>query len=181
MEARIASVEDKAERGSDAVAGIVDRWHAIRPDLDATPMLVIGRIMRLSALADAALRPTFANTGLANGDFDVLAALRRQDAPHEASPGELANATMVTTGATTKRIDRLEHQGYVARRASTTDGRARVVALTKKGLHVVDELIAVHVENEATLLSALSPAKRTQLARLLGELAYTLEGRAENQ
>jgi DNA-binding MarR family transcriptional regulator len=175
MEATIASVEDERGLGSDTVARIVDRWHTIRPDLDATPMLVIGRIMRIAALADAALRPTFAATGLVNGDYDVLATLRRQDAPHEASPGELASATMVTTGATTKRIDRLERQGYVARRASTADGRARVVALTPKGLRVVDDLIAVHVENEAAILSLLSPVKRAQLADLLGELASRLE------
>jgi DNA-binding MarR family transcriptional regulator len=175
MEGTIASVEGKCEIGDDKVARIVDRWQTIRPDVDATPMLVIGRIMRLAALTDALLRPTFATTGLANGDFDVLAALRRQDSPHEASPGDLARATMVTTGATTKRIDRLERQGYVARRASTTDGRARVVALTPSGQRVVDDLIAVHLRNEAAIVAQLSEAKQSQLADLLGELVSALE------
>ena len=73
----------------DFVGAIVGRWRGIRPDLDPTPMLVIARIARLAALTDDLLRPPFAAAGIANGDFDLLAALRRQDPPHEANPGEL--------------------------------------------------------------------------------------------
>ena len=51
-------------------------------------------------------------------------------APYERAPGELAAHTMVTTGAMTKRIDRLERDGLVTRRPSAIDGRGRVVALT---------------------------------------------------
>ena len=163
-------------RPEDWVAQVVGRWRAIRADLDPTPMLVIGRIARLAALTDDLLRPTFAAAGLANGDFDVLAALRRQGPPHEASPGELAAATLVTTGATTKRIDRLERQGYVTRRPSRTDGRGRVVALTPRGRRIVDRLIATHLDNEATILAGLSPTRQHELADLLGELARRVEG-----
>lgn len=158
------------------MASIVDRWRDIRPDLDPTPMLVIGRISRLAALIDDRLRPPFAAAGLANGDFDLLAALRRQGPPHEVSPGELAVAMIVTTGATTKRIDRLERQGYVTRRRSDADGRGRVVALTSSGRRLVDELIAVHLANEAAILSALTGSQRAELDHLLGDLAVALEG-----
>ena len=71
--------------------------------------------------------------GLGEGEFDVLATLRRAGAPYERAPGELAAHTMVTTGAMTKRLDRLERDGLVTRRASSTDGRGRVVALTEPG------------------------------------------------
>ena len=160
----------------DFVAAIVGRWHSIRPDLDPTPMLVIARIARLAALTDDLLRPPFAAAGIANGDFDLLAALRRQDPPHEANPGELALAMLVTTGATTKRIDRLERQGYVTRRPSVLDGRGRIVALTPAGLGLVDELLAVHLANEASIVAALTPTQRTELGLLLGVLAASLEG-----
>jgi DNA-binding MarR family transcriptional regulator len=177
MEEIIASMADKRAR-DDSVGRIVDRWRTIRPDLDATPMLVIGRIARLAALTDDLLRPTFAEAGLANGDFDVLAALRRQDPPHEASPGDLADATMVTTGATTKRLDRLERQGLVTRRPSSSDGRGRVVALTDTGRRLVDGLIDAHLHNEAAMLSSLSRANQRQLAKLLAELAGAVEDMA---
>ena len=141
-------------------------------------MLVIARIARLAVLIDDRLRPLFAASGLANGDFDLLAALRRQGPPNEASPGDLALAMLVTTGATTKRIDRLERQGYVTRRSSDIDGRGRVVALTSSGTRLVDELFAVHLANEAVILSPLSGPQRSELAHLLGELALTVEGAA---
>ena len=143
-------------RGSQSHRGlrgaIVGRWRGIRPDLDPTPMLVIARIARLAALTDDLLRPPFAAVGITNGDFDLLAALRRQDPPHEANPGELAHAMLVTTGATAKRTDRLERQGYVTRRTSDLD-RGRIVALTPAGLGLVDELFAVHLANEASILA----------------------------
>ena len=158
------------------VAGIVRRWREIRPDLDPTPLLVIGRIDRLASLIDDQLRPPFAAAGLASGDFDLLAALRRQGPPHEASPGELAAAMLVTSGATTKRIDRLERQGLVTRRPSHVDGRGRVVALTPSGRRLTDDLIAVHFDNEERILARLTATQRDQLAELLGALAAVVEG-----
>ena len=167
--------EHTPDENADFVGAIVERWHSIRPDLDPTPMLVIARIARLAALTDDLLRPPFAAAGIANGDFDLLAALRRQDPPHEANPGELAQAMLVTTGATTKRIDRLERQGYVTRRPSDLDGRGRIVALTPAGLDFVDELLAVHLANEASILADLTPTQRSELAVLLGALAASVE------
>jgi DNA-binding MarR family transcriptional regulator len=182
MEAIIPSVEDNHtddltgdDHTGDFVGAIVGRWRSLRPDLDPTPMLVIARIARLAALTDELLRPPFAAAGIANGDFDLLAALRRQDPPHETNPGELALAMLVTTGATTKRIDRLERQGYVTRRPSDLDGRGRIVALTAAGLDLVDELLAVHLANEASILTPLTPTQRNELALLLGALATSVE------
>jgi DNA-binding MarR family transcriptional regulator len=169
-------MEDVPSVGADWVGHIVRRWQDIRPDLDPAPMLVIGRIARLSVLIDEQLRPPFAAAGLANHDFDLLAALRRQPPPHEASPGELAAAMLVTTGATTKRIDRLEGQGFVTRRTSDIDGRGRVVALTPSGRRLTDDLIGVHLANEARVLAGLSSRRRGELADLLGELATVVEG-----
>jgi DNA-binding MarR family transcriptional regulator len=163
------------EATSDWTAKIVDRWREIRPDLDTEPMLVIARLQRLAALVDDLLRPPFAEAGLANGDFDLLAALRRQGPPHEARPGDLATAMLVTTGATTKRIDRLERQGHVTRRVSDVDGRGRVVALTPSGRRLVDRMFAAHLENEASMLAPLGERRSRQLASLLGELALSVE------
>jgi DNA-binding MarR family transcriptional regulator len=82
---------------------------------------------------------------------------------------------LVTTGATTKRIDRLERQGYVTRSRTEADGRRRIVALTDGGRELVDEMFAGHLANEAAILSPLDPVTRQELARLLGELAGVVE------
>lgn len=81
-------------------------------------MLVIGRIQRLAQLLDVALRPPFAHAGLGQGDFDVLAALRRSGPPYSRSPGQLREALMVTSGAVTKQVDRLLAKGLVTRAVS---------------------------------------------------------------
>ena len=138
-------------------------------------MLVIGRIGRMAAMADVRLRPPFADAGLADGDFDLLAALRRQGTPPVASPGELTAAMLVTSGATSKRLDRLEAQGYVERRVSDRDGRGRVVSLTASGSQLVDELMPRHLANEARLLAGLDDGERADLARLLERLLLHLE------
>lgn len=152
---------------SDAVDRIVAQWGRERPDLDASPILVLGRLERATAAVDAALRPPFAQAGLASGDFDVLAALRRQGSPFSASPSALAAATLVTQGATTKRVDRLEAQGLVTRTAVHHDRRGREIRLTPVGLRLVDELIGIHLANEAGILGSLTAAERITLADLL--------------
>ncbi len=149
------------------MSGVVEAWGRERPDLDASPMVVLGRLARADAAVDAALRPPFAAAGLASGDFDVLAALRRQGEPYAASPTALAAATLVTQGATTKRVDRLEAQGLVARRTSARDGRLREVRLTPTGVSLVDRLIGEHLANEARLLEAFTPDERATFADLL--------------
>ncbi|NHA69307.1 MarR family winged helix-turn-helix transcriptional regulator [Phycicoccus flavus] len=153
--------------GADPVDAIVGTWGRERPDLDATPMLVVGRLARAEAAVDAALRPPFAAAGLASGDFDVLAALRRQGEPYAASPSALAAATLVTQGATTKRVDRLARQGLVTRTRVTRDGRSREVRLTARGVALVDRLIGEHLAREARLLAGLTGVERDTLARLL--------------
>lgn len=159
----------------DAVGSIAARWREIDPSLDPSPLLIIGRLHRLAALTDARLREPFARAGLSNGDFDLLAALRRQPPPHELRPGQLAEAMMVTTGATTKRIDRLESQHLTTRRISSEDGRSRLVALTDQGRALVDDLIRVHLDNERSIVSALAVERRTLLAELLADMLATLE------
>ncbi|MFA6576099.1 MAG: MarR family transcriptional regulator, partial [Nocardioides sp.] len=121
------------EQEPDHVGRIMAQWGVERPDLDVSPQGIIGRLHRLAVQLDEELRPVFAAAGLSDGDFDVMAALRRSGAPYELSPGQIADTTMVTSGAVTKRLDRLEGAGLVSRRTSTDDGRARRVRLTERG------------------------------------------------
>jgi DNA-binding MarR family transcriptional regulator len=82
--------------------------------------------------------------------------------------------TMVTSGAVSKRLDRLEGAGLVERRVSTGDRRSRIVALTDKGRELIDRAAPEHFANEARLLEPLTPGERATLARLLGKLGASL-------
>jgi DNA-binding MarR family transcriptional regulator len=130
-------------------------------------MGVIGRLHRLAAALDAELRVVFVEEGLSDGDFDVLAALRRAGAPYELTPGELAATTMVTSGAVTKRLDRLEERGLVTRTVCAEDARSRKVRLTTDGVALMDDLVPRHLANERRLLEGLTDLERTRLAGLL--------------
>ncbi len=159
----------------DHVGRIIAQWGEQRPDLDVSPMGLIGRLHRLGARLHDELRPVFAEAGLGDGDFDVLASLRRSGPEHALTPGELCGTTMVTSGAITKRIDRLERAGLVSRTISATDARSRRVALTPQGRRVVDGLLERHVANEHRLVAGLSADERQQLAELLQTWGRSLD------
>ncbi|MDM8084923.1 MarR family transcriptional regulator [Cellulomonas cellasea] len=160
---------DRGEAGEagDRVARIQAEWRRERPDLDVAPQGVIGRLHRLAAHLTAELVAVYERHGLGEGEFDVLAALRRAGAPYERAPVDLARHTMVTTGAMTKRVDRLVAAGLVERRAADGDGRRRIVALTPAGLEVIDAAFAEHMRNERRLVEQLSAADRAALEPIL--------------
>lgn len=145
----------------------MEQWRVERPDLDVSPQGVIGRLHRLAARLTEELVAVYAQFGLGEGEFDVLATLRRAGAPFELTPGELAATTMVTSGAVTKRVDRLAERGLVTRRVGDHDARGRVIALTPEGLALIDRAFEAHMANEHRLLSGLSDLERTRLAALL--------------
>lgn len=134
-------------------------------------MAVLGRLSEAASLIGRdRLNPLFARFGLQSGEFDVLATLRRSGAPYALTPTALYEATMVTSGAMTNRLDRLEKSGLIARGPHPEDRRGVVVKLTEKGRALIDEAVAAHVENEREILSVLTEKEQETLAALLQKL-----------
>ena len=158
----------------DAVDRMLAQWADARPDLDVSPMAVVGRVSRLTRLIERALGDHFAEHGIESWIYDVLATLRRSGEPYELSPGELVERTMVTTGAMTNRIDRLVDRGLVEREHDPVDRRRVIVRLTPEGLAVVDRVAVGHYELEAELLSSLSERQRSALTSALRTLLVDL-------
>ncbi|MEO5755885.1 MAG: MarR family transcriptional regulator [Mesorhizobium sp.] len=155
----------------DRAAKAVEQWNRERPDLDVSPMAVLGRLNEASSLiARDRLAPLFARFGLQAGEFDVLATLRRSGAPFALTPTALYEATMVTSGAMTNRLDRLETSGLILRGPHPSDRRGIVVQLTGKGLALIDEAVTAHVANEHEILSGLTRTERDTLSHLLEKL-----------
>lgn len=154
----------------DAVDRILEQWARERPDLDPSPMAVVGRVNRLARELERSLNRVFAGFGLDRGEFDVLATLRRSGQPYQLTPGALLESTMVTSGAVTKRVDRLEQAGLVARAPDPDDRRGVLVGLTAEGLELVDRAVQEHVANEHNLLAGLTDGERERLIRLLRKL-----------
>ncbi|MFI7677084.1 MarR family winged helix-turn-helix transcriptional regulator [Actinophytocola sp. NPDC049390] len=152
---------------------VLEQWAAVRPDLDASPMGVIGRLSRLARVLDTELNRTFAEHDLDRPSFDVLATLRRNDRP--LTPAELMRSSMITSGAVTQRVDRLAARGLVARTPSPTDGRVVHVSLTDEGRALIDRALPDHVANEHRILAALTEEDRDALADVLRRLLTSLE------
>ncbi|WP_018353095.1 MarR family winged helix-turn-helix transcriptional regulator [Longispora albida] len=153
---------------------ITDQWRTERPELDPTPIGVIGRMGRLSALLDKELKTFFAAHDLETWEFDVLATLRRFGEPYEMSMGALFGNMMVTSGAITNRVDRMAARGLVERCADPGDRRSVRVKLTPEGLRRVEAVVGLHLDNERRLLAPLSEDEHDQLAVLLKRLLLSL-------
>lgn len=137
-------------------------------------MAVIGRLARLHQLIGTQLRSTFSAHGLDAPSFDVLATLRRSGPPYRLTPTELMKSAMVTSGAITQRLDRLETRGMVARTRHESDGRGVYVALTDQGRALIDRVLPHHINTENRLLAGLSTTDRNTLAATLRNLLESL-------
>lgn len=156
-------------------AKAVEQWRKERPDLDVSPMAVLGALSEAANLVSRErLAPVFARFGLQSGEFDVLATLRRSGAPYALTPTALYEATMVTSGAITARLDRLEKAGLIGRAPHPGDRRGVIVQLTPKGKALIDEAVTAHVANEHQILAGLTQDERETLAALLAKLVGSL-------
>jgi DNA-binding MarR family transcriptional regulator len=154
----------------DEIDRIVEQWNRERPDLDVSPTHTLQRITRLSLLQGVSFARVFAPYGISFGEYLVLAGLRRAGPPYRMNPTRLFNSVILSSGAMTNRLDRLEAMGLVERQPDPTDRRGRLVALTDRGRELVDAAVVDHLENEQRLLGALDAGEREQLTGLLRKL-----------
>jgi len=159
----------------DGVDKIIEQWRAARPDLDPSPIGVIGRISRLARELEARLEPVYKQHGLEPGWHDLLATLRRSGPPFALRPSDLTGTLMLTSSGTTKRLDKLEEAGLIARGPDPNDRRAILITLTPEGKDLIDGVTAAHLANEASLLEGLSAAEQRELAALLRKLLLSLD------
>ena len=159
---------------TDGVDRIIEQWRAARPDLDPSPIGVIGRISRLARELEARLEPVYREHGLEAGWHDLLATLRRSGPPFALRPSDLTGTLMLTSSGTTKRLDKLEEAGLIARGPDPKDRRAILITLTAKGKDLIDGVTAAHLANEASLLEGLSDVEQRDLAALLRKLLVSL-------
>ncbi|MBG5948378.1 MULTISPECIES: MarR family winged helix-turn-helix transcriptional regulator [Proteus] len=159
----------------DRIDKITKQWQRERPDLDISPMGLIGRLGNITLHLSREMEKVFSQFGLNTSSFDVLATLRRAGDPYTLSPGEMLSTLMVTSGTMTNRIDQLEKAGWVIRKVNPEDGRGFLVSLTPEGLGLINQVIEAHVENQKRLVSGLSQQEQQTLNQLLKVFLKTLE------
>ena len=117
---------------------IESAWRAERPDLDMAVACTLLRLARVNQLHEMRVQMISDELGLNTGDLHVLLALRRSGKPYELRPTDLFRALLVTSGAITKRVARLQAAGLVLRVSANDDGRSELVRLTAKGQAIAD-------------------------------------------
>ncbi|MGW6454610.1 MarR family winged helix-turn-helix transcriptional regulator [Streptomyces sp. NPDC055078] len=160
---------------SDAVDLMLAQWRRERPDIDSSPLAVLGRLHRSYNLYQGHIGRVFEKHGLSMAAFGVLAALRRQGDPYGCTAGRLAELNLVTTGGITQAVDKLVRAGLVRRERDESDRRVITVKLTTGGLDLLNEVATEHFEREGELLAGLSATDRKLLADLLKKLETSLK------
>lgn len=152
---------------NDHVDLVLQQWAREKPEMDASPMAILGRLVRTNNIISAELQRVFAQFSLNSGEFDVLATLLRSGAPYTLTPNRLLQALMLSSGAMTNRVDKLESKGLVERQADPNDRRGVLVKLTDAGHDLISDAVQSHVNRGEVLLDGLSKEEQDTLAQLL--------------
>jgi DNA-binding MarR family transcriptional regulator len=162
-------------RRGDSVEEFLVEWRRERPDLDPWPTGILGRLHRLSARLLRRSEDWLGPLGLNWEAFSVIVTLRRSGKPYELRPTDILHDSLLTSGAITNRIDRVERLGLVQRRADKLDRRSCMVRLTPKGKQLADRAITAHFAALSRIIGVLNARERDQLAQLLSKLLASME------
>jgi DNA-binding MarR family transcriptional regulator len=155
-------------------------WNEERPDLDSEPMGVVLRVQALAKIFNERASDRLEQFDLHWWQYDVLSALRRQGKPYSMAATELADAGMLTSGAMTNRIDRLEAAGLVQRNKDTLDRRRVLVQLTDVGLSMIENATEARFDSATDSISQLDDKQRHTLNKLLRLVLMSQEERASD-
>jgi DNA-binding MarR family transcriptional regulator len=159
----------------DSVDAIQAAWQRERPEVDVSSIGIITRLWRLAHHLDVARAQTLAALGTDASTLDALATLRRSGPPYRLTAGQMQRRSLVTAGAISQRLDKLEEAGLVRRQRDSNDRRIIHICLTPRGRRLIDRVFAAIMEQEQQLLGSLTGPERDRLEPLLKRWLSTFE------
>lgn len=160
---------------TDSVDRIIKIWAERDPRLDVSPLEVVGRLRLCNAHLERAIVAALRPFGLSLGEFDVLNTLRRRGDEEGTKPTDLAQSALITSGAMTSRLDRLERGGHIERRPDPGDRRGVRVRLTARGERLAEESLHAVLAADEAFLEPLSRRQRDSVATALKQLLLRSE------
>jgi DNA-binding MarR family transcriptional regulator len=148
----------------DLVDRLLADWTRERPDLDVSAMAVVGRILYLAQVLQARASGALKTAGTAYTDFDVLATLRRSGQPWRLTPTALRHSVLLTSGAMTACLNRLEAQGLIVREPASDDRRVLAAVLTEPGRALADRAATLRFAEAQQAVSGLPATSWKRLA-----------------
>jgi DNA-binding MarR family transcriptional regulator len=162
-------------RSADSIQVFLTEWKKERPDLDPWPVGILGRTQRISARLQTRAARWLAPLGLTWESFSLLVTLRRSGEPFELRPTDIYRESLLSSGAITNRIDRVEKKGWVKRYDSPDDRRGVIVRLTPAGRALADRAIEIHLKELSAQFANISKKDRQTLLDVLANLLRILE------
>lgn len=154
----------------DSIDYLINEWKEENPELDASAMAVVGRILKLGKIFERSAEIALKESGIHYTDLDVLATLRRSGDPYELTPKALMKSVLITSGAMTALLDRLTKLKLISRAPDENDGRIKKAVLTEKGKHVIDSSIKIRFQDARDSIKILNKEEEDTLALLLKKL-----------
>lgn len=153
------------------IGDITSRYAEIHPEVEG----VVDRMAAIDKHISRAFDETLAGHGLNHGEYKLLLRLATRAEANRMSAGDLSRALLLSSGAVTNRLDRLETAGMVRRIPDPRDRRGVLVELTADGAQVIDGAVTEQAAKEIDVLSALSARELTSLNTLLRKVLASLE------
>ncbi|MEM1088919.1 MAG: MarR family transcriptional regulator [Pseudomonadota bacterium] len=161
-------------RNSPTDADVIDllrsQWESQLPHLDTEAMEVVGRITLLASRWEAELQRALKPFALSYTDFDIIATLRRSGEPYELTPTELLQSVVLTSGAMTTALTRLEKAGLLSRTPDPSDGRVRRAKLTRSGAALAAKAARVRFNVAGEQVTELTNKDQQALVGLLRKM-----------
>ncbi|WP_417460470.1 MarR family winged helix-turn-helix transcriptional regulator [Kordiimonas sp.] len=165
---------DKTEATHTQPEDLIDRlraeWACEQPAFDTEAMAIVGRLIHLGNVMKTSASKALKSHGLLYTDFDILATLRRAGKPYALTPTKLMASVLLTSGAMTAALKRLEEKGLIDRPASEGDGRVRMVRLTDSSHKLVEEAAQSRFREADNWTKNLGISEKNQLETLLRAL-----------
>jgi DNA-binding MarR family transcriptional regulator len=161
----------------DSVDRIVHAWRESDPQLDSSTLEFTGRLLLCAGYLERAVTAVLKPFGLSIADFDVLNTLRRVGDQRGSKPTDLARASLITTGAMTSRLDRLERSGLIRRTPDPADRRGLLIRLTPRGSKVARQALHAVIASNHGFLEPLSSQQVESCVSALKLLLLRQEGR----
>lgn len=154
----------------DLIDTLISEWKDERPELDASAMKVVGRILKLSKILEKRASKALSVYDIHYTDLDVLATVRRSGTPYELTPSQLMKSVLITSGAMTALLNRLTELKLIYRSPDPKDGRIKLAGLTPKGVKLIDKAIEIRFKEASDAIKSLNKNENIELSKLLKKL-----------
>jgi DNA-binding MarR family transcriptional regulator len=158
----------------DLVDEIVSAFSKERPDIEPGLLELASRLIVVGRLLESRGARLIAERDGHYTDYDVLGMLRTAGSPYEMTPAVLMRRVMLTSGAMTACLKRMETKGLITRRTDETDRRIKHVRLTEKGVAAAESVLTRRYGDLKQALAGLTKAEAERLIVLLRKTTVIL-------